>query len=151
MQKYYTGRLIHLHKCGVGANPSAFPSGCELYPAKEVDAELTRLRERVAELEESLDEVIEERDSAEDAIQETHIALGGDGEWSGKLPPEAAPNSGDLKLDTPSVAVLIVCRERLLMAALRWLLEDISEYGVRRLTEMAPEDIAPLIAEAMEK
>jgi hypothetical protein len=50
------------------------------------------------------DELIGERDRAQDALQETHIALGGDGEWKGKLPPEPAPNSGDLHLDVPELA-----------------------------------------------
>ena len=50
MQKYYTGSLIHLHKCGVGANPSAFPAGCELYPAKEVDSALAAKAQRISEL-----------------------------------------------------------------------------------------------------
>ena len=54
MQKYYTGSLIHLHKCESYRAPSSFPAGCELYPAQEVDAELARLRERVVELQETV-------------------------------------------------------------------------------------------------
>jgi hypothetical protein len=50
------------------------------------------------------DELIGERDRAQDALQDTHLALGGDGEWKGKLPPEPAPDSGDLHLDVPELA-----------------------------------------------
>lgn len=50
------------------------------------------------------DEYLTERDRAQDALQETHMALGGDGEWKGKLPPQPAPDSGDLHLDVPALA-----------------------------------------------
>lgn len=70
-----------------------------------------RLRKKIKELERTLSderracsEVIDQRDRAQDALQETHIALGGDGEWCGWLPPEPAPNSGDLHIDVPELA-----------------------------------------------
>jgi len=50
------------------------------------------------------DELLGERDRAQDALQDTHIALGGDGEWVGRSPPQPAPDSGDLHLDVPELA-----------------------------------------------
>ena len=47
---------------------------------------------------------LEERDEAEDALQKTHIKLGGDGEWVGKMPSQCPPDSGDLRLDVPALA-----------------------------------------------
>jgi len=51
-----------------------------------------------------LAEALTERDWAQDCLQRTHIALGGDGEWTGKLPPEMPPDSGDLHYDVPALA-----------------------------------------------
>lgn len=55
---------------------------------------------------------IEQRDAAEDSIQETHIALGGDGEWCAKMGSAAdvPPNSGDLNADTPELARIVMAR-----------------------------------------
>jgi len=50
------------------------------------------------------EKALEERDYAQDKLQETHIALGGDGEWSGRMPPQEPPDSGDLHLDVPALA-----------------------------------------------
>jgi hypothetical protein len=50
------------------------------------------------------DELIGERDHAQDALQDTHIALGGDGEWVARSPSWAPPDSGDLHLDVPELA-----------------------------------------------
>lgn len=68
------------------------------------DAEIADLRKTVESQEDALDEVMKERDWAQDCLQETHIALGGDGEWTGKIPAELPPNSGDLHYDVPVLA-----------------------------------------------
>ncbi len=47
---------------------------------------------------------LEERDDAQDALQAAHLALGGDGEWVGRIPPQSPPDSGDLRLDVPALA-----------------------------------------------
>lgn len=39
LQKYYAANLVFLYKCGTGKS-SSFPTGCELYPAAEVDSAL---------------------------------------------------------------------------------------------------------------
>lgn len=66
--------------------------------------EIEHLQQRVTELDRSEDQLIGERDRAQDALQETHIALGGDGEWVGRSPPQPAPDSGDLVIDVPELA-----------------------------------------------
>lgn len=75
------------------------------------DVVIARLRAKIEQtdrnyvsLDKSEDQVMLERDSAEDALQETHLALGGDGEWPRKMPPELPPHSGDLRLDVPALA-----------------------------------------------
>src|SRR5690606_27934210 len=50
------------------------------------------------------DELICERDRAQDALQDTHIALGGNGEWVARSPSWPPPDSGDLHLDVPELA-----------------------------------------------
>lgn len=62
----------------------------------------TRAKLEAAERDE--ERLIDQRDAAEDAIQEIHVALGGNGQWVGRLPPEEPPNSGDLKLDALELA-----------------------------------------------
>lgn len=51
------------------------------------------------------DVVISERDRYEDALQKTSIALGGDGEWVAKTDSEIPPDSGDLSVDVPVLAL----------------------------------------------
>lgn len=60
--------------------------------------------DHLAEVERAELQLMEERDRAQDALQDTHIALGGDGEWVGRLPPQEPPDSGDLHLDVPALA-----------------------------------------------
>lgn len=62
------------------------------------------LRQHNAELERGLEAAIGDRDAAQDAIQQTHIALGGDGEWVFRMPAPHAPESGNLLLDVPALA-----------------------------------------------
>jgi hypothetical protein len=77
--------------------PASSPAGfSEAYAKKET--------ERADAAERDALQLIDERDSAEDALQKAHIALGGDGEWTAKLPPEESPESGDLRLDVPALA-----------------------------------------------
>jgi hypothetical protein len=76
-----------------------------------------------AELDKQLDEVMKERDEAEDALQNAHIALGGDGEWVGRLPPQEPPESGDLRFDVPELAKLLSAEN----AGLRSTGEEISK------------------------
>jgi hypothetical protein len=108
----------------------ALKSDCDL-----LDAELASLRSRLAAAEAADIQTIEERDAAEDALQETHIALGGDGEWTTKIPPEAPPNSGDLLLDVPALATeLRAERDRLREAldramTLRYYVNNPSAWG----------------------
>lgn len=70
-------------------------------------AKITQLEDQLEEEERACLEVIGQRDHANKSLQETHIALGGNGEWCGKLPPEEPPNSGDLSLDVPELAAEI--------------------------------------------
>lgn len=65
------------------------------------------LVDQINRLDRQLGEVIDERDRAQDALQETHLALGGDGEWTLKVPPEEPPHSGDLHDDVPALAKMI--------------------------------------------
>ena len=66
--------------------------------------ECAKLHAQIERLDDDLSEVMDERDRATEALAQTHIALGGDGEWTGKLPPEPTPHSGDLHDDVPALA-----------------------------------------------
>lgn len=83
------------------------PSG-RFYLRHEVDDFIIDLRAKLEAAERDAErgdeKLIDQRDALEDAIQEIHVALGGDGEWVGRLPPEEPPNSGDLKLDALELA-----------------------------------------------
>lgn len=75
------------------------------------------------------EQLIDERDRAQDALQDTHSALGGDGEWVGRLPPQSAPDSGDLHLDVPELArermaEMDVIAEAAARASLAWEADD---------------------------
>lgn len=76
--------------------------------AVERDREIARLQKKLAEEKRSCLEEIGNRDHLEDVIQETHIALGGNGEWVGRLPMPPPPDSGDLCLDVPALAAQVV-------------------------------------------
>lgn len=68
-------------------------------------AEVARLHERLAAAEREVEEEIQRRDRYHDAITQTHVALGGDGEWRahvGGAP--KPPHSGHLHLDLPVMA-----------------------------------------------
>lgn len=65
--------------------------------ADKAEAERARLDASQAAL-------IERRDALEDQIEAIYYALGGDGEWCAKLPPEEPPNSGDLGADALALA-----------------------------------------------
>jgi hypothetical protein len=54
---------------------------------------------------------IMERDALEHALSAAHVALGGDGEWVGRNPMPAPPDSGDLARDVPELADALA-RER---------------------------------------
>lgn len=75
-----------------------------------VTVERNEAKEAQERAEVEMEEIMRLRDNAEDAIQDIHIALGGGGEWKGKLPPENPPDSGDLKADTPVLAKLVLQR-----------------------------------------
>lgn len=66
--------------------------------------EIAELRVALEHADRALEEEIEHRDRAYDALVDAHIALGGDGEWVAKLPPESPPTSGDLHKDVPELA-----------------------------------------------
>jgi hypothetical protein len=75
--------------------------------SKEESCPHGQLRRRkcpICDAEDDLAEALKERDWAQDCLQRTHIALGGDGEWTGKLPPQEPPDSGDLHYDVPALA-----------------------------------------------
>lgn len=67
-------------------------------------SECVGLRAELDKLERDEMQIAAERDEAEDALQMAHVALGGDGEWSAKIPAEPPPNSGDLKVDVVVLA-----------------------------------------------
>lgn len=91
-------------------------------------AEAKRLRE---EHERESMQILEERDSAEQALQETHVALGGDGEWAARMPPMAPPDSGDLRVDAPALAAEVVQRADHAEARLREVAGEAYEAGYK--------------------
>ena len=78
-------------------------SGQDSLPSNQC-GECAKLHAQIERLDDDLSEVMGERDRATEALAQTHIALGGDGEWTGKLPPEPTPHSGDLHDDVPALA-----------------------------------------------
>ena len=88
------------------------------------DAEVERLQARVEREESDCLEVIQERDWAQDCLQKAHIALGGDGEWTCKMPSPEPPDSGDLHYDVPALAEEVRARAERAEALLR----DASRY-----------------------
>lgn len=78
-------------------------SGQDSLPSNQC-GECAKLHAQIERLDDDLSEVMDERDRATEALAQTHIALGGDGEWTGKLPPEPTPHSGDLHDDVPALA-----------------------------------------------
>jgi len=77
---------------------------------KKLERENESLAARVRELDDSLDRTMAERDAAQDALADTHIALGGDGEWVARMPQPNPPDSGDLVLDVPVLASEVLAR-----------------------------------------
>ena len=78
-----------------------------------IDRVLVALAETQRERDEAdaaCDVVMLERDSAEDAIAETHVSLGGDGEWATRIPEPPPPDSGNLRWDVPELARLVLAR-----------------------------------------
>lgn len=67
-------------------------------------AELAALRKRNGKNEKAWLEAIDERDAAHESLAQTHMALGGDGEWVTRLPREDPPDSGNLLEDVPELA-----------------------------------------------
>jgi len=70
-----------------------------LHEAADRIAELER---RLTEADADLDQALQQRDRAQDALLEASDAMGGP-EWCVKIPPEPAPDSGDLHEDVPEL------------------------------------------------
>lgn len=101
--------------------------------------ECTVILRRLRATEESESQLMDERDRAQDALQETHIALGGDGEWVGRTYHVDPPESGDLHLDVPVLAAQIFSQLSLArtnaLGEARW-----------QLIETAPKDGTEILA-----
>lgn len=78
--------------------------------AKRDEAALAELRAKLEAADADCMEAIKERDWAQDCLRHAHLALGGDGEWTAKIPSEAPPESGDLHLDVPALAKEVLQR-----------------------------------------
>ncbi len=70
-------------------------------------AEIARLRVERDREERECGEVMDERDRYSDALAESHIALGGDGEWAARTWNPSPPDSGDLARDVPALAAAV--------------------------------------------
>jgi hypothetical protein len=107
---------------------------------------------KLAEVEKACLEEIGHRDRFEEAIANAHVALGGDGEWSMRMPEPPPPDSGDLARDVPVLAAEVAARVEALEGA--WLTvcregnvpqyEEVTEahpnsilHGVRQLAAIA--------------
>lgn len=66
--------------------------------------DLAAERARAEREEQAHTRTIEQRDALEEQIEAVYRALGGDGEWCAKLPPEEPPDSGDLGADALALA-----------------------------------------------
>lgn len=84
----------------------------------DLKTEVARLNSRLEEAERSGVQDIDERDSAQDALSDTHIALGGDGEWVCRVPSPEPPDSGDLICDVPKLAEIVMDDAKRLREAL---------------------------------
>jgi hypothetical protein len=93
------------------------------------DGQIADLLERLQAENERLDtsetKLIRERDALQQALQDTHVALGGDGEWCARIPEPNPPDSGDLRMDVPALAAALVAERDSLRAAneTAWLIE----------------------------
>lgn len=95
--------------------------------------ERDEIKAQLEKLERDDDKTMHERDDAEDALQAAHLALGGDGEWCGKSPPEPPPTSGDLAQDVPALARLLAAE----LARLREVADELlakAKYGGKLYT-----------------
>jgi hypothetical protein len=70
-------------------------------------AEIARLRVERDREERECGEVMDERDRYSDALAESHIALGGDGEWAARTWNPSPPDSGDLARDVPALSAAV--------------------------------------------
>lgn len=103
---------------------------------------LQAANERAKALDRWLDNVLKERDHAQDALQKTHIALGGDGEWCAKLPPEEPPESGDLHYDVPALAEQLhsqLAAQQAQAVDITQIIRDVAELPDRNSPEDQPE------------
>lgn len=80
--------------------------------ALQAEATITALQAQLAEAQRALvkeesahERSLKERDLAQDCLQQTHINLGGDGEWVAKAGSvDQPPDTGDLHYDVPALA-----------------------------------------------
>lgn len=97
---------------------------------------ITELEAANAQLDRDLSTALEERDMAQDALLEASMAMGGP-EWCAKIPPEPAPDSGDLHQDVPELCRQLVAEKARLEAALATVQEDAQDaYRFRRWAEI---------------
>lgn len=112
-------------------------------------AERDALRQRLESEERDCLDVMRERDWAQNCLQQTHIALGGDGEWCGKMPAEMPPDSGDLHYDVPALAREVIAdRDRL--AARCEGLEKMLRDCVTQVAKDVREEFSPPASDATE-
>lgn len=71
---------------------------------RELVGEIDRLQSLVDSGDADCEEIDRERQKYQDAIVKIHRALGGDGIWLMRLPPELPPNSGEVDLDALDMA-----------------------------------------------
>lgn len=94
------------------ANAAAIVAARNAFPRLIAAArEAERLRGEVAELRRTLKAVqdgdettYDQREAFSDALANTHLSLGGSGEWVHRNPAPPPPNSGDLVFDVPTLA-----------------------------------------------
>lgn len=91
------------------------------------------------------EEVIEERDRFEREVSEIHRALGGDGEFVTKVPPQEPPHSGDPFLDSLAIidqklAIVAEARELLNRAKTFVVLDVQMVADFTRFAPLSPED-----------
>ena len=103
------------HGCGIGADGDTC-TNCDdrRQPNRRAadllerdGAEIARLRVEREREERECGEVMDERDRYSDALAESHIALGGDGEWAARTWNPSPPDSGDLARDVPALAAAV--------------------------------------------
>lgn len=90
----------------------AVANGMKSFPLDLADQIARAYRATAGKQDDADLQLIDERDAANDWIQRIHIALGGDGEWVAKLPPELPPHSGNLAADCIAMAEDLRTRSR---------------------------------------